>query len=81
MGGVGSIVYTTRGGGEGDGGRSNDGGGLRPAEPRKREYRGRKKGRWYGFMPIKCIVTGPKVQENSGTSEMAWENKIRLRKR
>ena len=42
---------------------------------------GEREARWYGFMPIKCIVAGPKVQENSGTSEMVWENKIRLRKR
>ena len=34
---IGSVVCTTHGDGEGDGGRSNDGGGHRPAEPRKRE--------------------------------------------
>ena len=30
-------------------------------------------------MLIKCTVTGPKVQENSGTSAMVWEDRIRLR--
>ena len=70
MGGVGSIVYTTRGGGEGDGGRSNDGGGLRPvlkegiSGEKEREMAGVQMGglnvlvlAHSSFMPIKCTIS------------------------
>jgi hypothetical protein len=68
---INSVMCTKHGGG-----RGNNGGGTRPARPRKRGYRGRKGGMMAAvetgaggrnalvpgsFMAIKCIVPRPKV--------------------